>query len=144
MNAGAIFAAGRRCGGGRRLDQRYAGSLRTLCALADFELNALVLIEGLEAAGLDFGVVDEDVPIRIIRCNEAQALFSVEPLDGSLCHLFLLIVELFKIGTPRAGLGHSARRILFSCSPEREPAVQELRARNLSCEHEKTPTQRLR
>ncbi|HEU4666789.1 MAG TPA: hypothetical protein VFS79_03930, partial [Arthrobacter sp.] len=44
--------------------------------------------------------------------NEAEALFSVEPLDGSLCHLFLLIMELFKIGTPRAGLGHSARRIL--------------------------------
>jgi hypothetical protein len=94
MNAGAIFAAGRRCGGGRRLDQRYAGSLRALCALADFELNTLVLIEGLEAAGLDFGVVNEDITIGVIRGNEAEALFSVEPLDGSLCHLFLLIVEL--------------------------------------------------
>jgi len=96
----------------RGLNQRDAGSLGTLGALADLELNTLVLVEGLEAAGLDLGVVNEDITIGVIRGNEAEALFSVEPLDGSLCHLFLLIVELFKNGTPRAGLGHSARRIL--------------------------------
>src|SRR6478735_1091438 len=98
--------------GRRLLDQRHAGSLGTLGALADLELNALVLIEGLEATGLDLGVVNEDIAIGVVRGDEAEALFSVEPLDGSLCHLFLLIVELFKTGTPRAGLGHSARRIL--------------------------------
>jgi hypothetical protein len=79
---------------GGRLDQRYAGSLGALGTLTDFELNALVLVEGLEATGLDFRVVNEDIAIGVIRGDEAEALFSVEPLDGSLCHLFLLIMEL--------------------------------------------------
>jgi hypothetical protein len=95
-----------------KLDDGYARRLGALGTLADFELNALVLVEGLEATGLDLGVVNEDIAIGVVRGDEAEALFSVEPLDGSLCHLFLLIVELFKNGTPRAGLGHSARRIL--------------------------------
>src|SRR6478609_4055459 len=128
-----LTAAGRRAD---CLDQRYAGSLGTLGALADLELNALVLVEGLEAAGLDLGVVNEDIAIGVIRGDEAEALFSVEPLHSSLCHLFLLIVELFKTGTPRADLGHSARRIL-DCLATKGPALQELRARNMSCEHEK-------
>jgi hypothetical protein len=76
------------------LDQRYAGSLGALGALADLELNALVLVEGLESTGLDLRVVNEDIAIGVVRGDEAEALFSVEPLDGSLCHLFLLIVEL--------------------------------------------------
>ena len=76
-----------------RLDQRDPSSLGALGALADLELNALVLVEGLEAAGLDLGVVNEDITIGVIRGNEAEALFSVEPLHGSLCHVFLLIVE---------------------------------------------------
>jgi hypothetical protein len=76
------------------LDQSYAGSLGALGALTDLELNALVLVEGLEATGLDLGVVNEDIAIGVIRGDEAEALFSVEPLDGSLCHLFLLIMEL--------------------------------------------------
>src|SRR5688572_16470244 len=89
------FAAGRIKAAGRRgLDQRHTGGLRALGALTDFELNTLVLVEGLEATGLDLRVVHEDITIGVIRGNEAEALFSVEPLDGSLCHLFLLIVEL--------------------------------------------------
>src|SRR5688500_14676627 len=92
---GIINSRGRTRAAGRRgLDQRHAGSLGTLGALADFELNTLVLVEGLEATGLDLGVVNEDIAIGVIRGDEAEALFSVEPLDGSLCHLFLLIMEL--------------------------------------------------
>jgi hypothetical protein len=77
-----------------KLDQRYAGSLGALGALTDFELNTLVLVEGLEAARLDLRVVNEDIAIGVVRGDEAEALFSVEPLDGSLCHVFLLIVDL--------------------------------------------------
>jgi len=77
-----------------KLDQRYAGSLRALGALADFELNASVLVEGLEATGLDLRVVNEDIAIGVIRGDEAEALFSVEPLDSSLCHVFLLSMDL--------------------------------------------------
>jgi hypothetical protein len=50
-----------------------------------------VLIQGLEAIGLDFGIVDKDVAVRVVGGDKAEALFSVEPLDGSLSHLFLLI-----------------------------------------------------
>jgi hypothetical protein len=77
-----------------KLDQRNAGGLGALGALTDFELNALVLVEGLEATRLDLGVVNEEIAIGVVRGDEAEALFSVEPLDGSLCHLFLLIMEL--------------------------------------------------
>jgi len=76
------------------LDQSYTGGLGALGALADLELNALVLVEGLEPTGLDLRVVNEDITVGVIRGNEAEALFSVEPLDGSLCHVYLLIVEL--------------------------------------------------
>ena len=119
------------------LDQRYAGSLGTLGALTDLELNALVLIEGLEATGLDLGIVNEDIAIGVIRGDEAEALFSVEPLDGSLCHLFLLIVELYiRPAHFVLDLGHSARRIL-ACNPGTGFQLPKLRARNMSCEHEK-------
>ena len=77
-----------------QLDDGYARSLGALGALADLELNTLVLVEGLEATGLDLGVVNEDIAIGVIRGDEAEALFCVEPLDGSLSHLFLLIVDL--------------------------------------------------
>jgi hypothetical protein len=95
-NAGDLFAGSRNGGGllAAVLDQRYTGSLGALGALTDFELNTLVLVQGLEATGLDLRVVNEDIAIGVIRGDEAEALFSVEPLDGSLCHLFLLIVEL--------------------------------------------------
>ncbi|VXB08786.1 hypothetical protein ARTHRO9V_100223 [Arthrobacter sp. 9V] len=85
-----------------RLDDRNAGCLGALGSLTDLELNALVLIEGLEATGLDLGVVNENVAIRVIRGDEAETLFGVEPLDGSQCHVYLLILEL-QSDTPRTG-----------------------------------------
>src|ERR1700704_269688 len=88
-----------------KLDSGDAGGLRALCALTDLELNALVLIESAEAAGLDLGVVDKDVAFCVVRGNEAEALFSVEPLDGAQCHFCFSSLWNFKSGTPRAGLG---------------------------------------
>ena len=61
-------------------------SLRALRALGDLELDALCLVERTVAVGLDRRVVNEDVGASAILCDEAEALFSVEPLHGALCH----------------------------------------------------------
>src|ERR1700733_4569321 len=63
--------------------------LRTLGTLGDFEFHLLVLLEAAEASAIDLGVVHEDVRTLRLR-DETEALFGVEPLHGSLCHLFLL------------------------------------------------------
>ena len=54
--------------------------LRTLGALTNLELDALVLIESLEAVRLDGRVVNEDVLVSAVNLDEAVALFLVEPL----------------------------------------------------------------
>src|SRR3954464_15251725 len=67
--------------------------LRTLGALGDVELDLLVLVKRLVAAGLDGGEVDEHVLAAAVLCDEAETLVGVEPLDGSLCHdLFLFVI----------------------------------------------------
>src|SRR5262245_54995411 len=60
--------------------------LRTLRALRDVEAHLLVLLEGAEPAGVDRGVVDEDVGAAAFLGDEAKALFGVEPLHGSGSH----------------------------------------------------------
>src|SRR4051794_3059135 len=60
--------------------------LGALLALADFELHTLALVERLEAGALDLGVVDEHVRTPAILSDEAEALFTVEPLDTALSH----------------------------------------------------------
>ena len=47
--------------------------------------------KGVEAAALDGGVVDEDVGGAVVRSDEAEALFGVEPLHSTLCHVYNLI-----------------------------------------------------
>src|SRR4051794_15935229 len=61
--------------------------LRTLGASGDVELDLLVLVGRLVAAGLDGGVVDEDVLAAAVLRNETETFFGVEPLDGSLSHV---------------------------------------------------------
>src|SRR6478736_8427774 len=73
-------------------------SLGTLGALGEVELDLLVLVERLVAARLDRGEVDEHVLAAAILRDEAEALFSVEPLDGALSH------DLFPCSVP----GHCA------------------------------------
>src|SRR5699024_4696971 len=60
--------------------------LRALGALRDLELYALRLFQRAVAVRIDRRVVDEDVGAAAVLGDEAIALLSVEPLDGSLCH----------------------------------------------------------
>jgi len=74
-------------------DGADAVSLRALGTLGDLELHALRLVQRLVAVGVDGGVVNEHIGAAAVLGDETKALFSVEPLDGALCHgvnLFLL------------------------------------------------------
>src|SRR3954451_14480857 len=72
----------------RRLERRDVDGLGALVPGLGVEADARALGEGLEALGVDAGVVDEEVLARIVRRDEAEALVVVEPLDGSGCHVF--------------------------------------------------------
>src|SRR5262245_21595793 len=54
--------------------------LESLGALADFELHLVVLLQRLEAFGLDGGVMHEHVR-SALTLDEPEALRVVEPLD---------------------------------------------------------------
>lgn len=69
-----------------RLESGDLLGLWALGALADFELDLLVLLEGAEAAALDLGVVDEDVGGAVVWSDEAEALFCVKPLHDACSH----------------------------------------------------------
>src|SRR4030095_4218433 len=60
--------------------------LRTPRTLRGVELHTLTLIERPVTRRLDCAVVDEHVRATTLDLNEAEALLTVEPLDGSLCH----------------------------------------------------------
>ena len=53
--------------------------------------DLLTLIEGLHAGALDGRDVDEHVLATVIRLDEAEALGSVEPLNGADAHRYFRI-----------------------------------------------------
>ena len=67
-------------------DGAHAVGLRALGTLGDLELDALRLLEAAVAGGVDGGVVNEHVGAAAVLGDEAEALLSVEPLNGALCH----------------------------------------------------------
>src|SRR6478609_6840171 len=67
--------------------------LRALLALGHGVADLLVLLERAVAARLDLRVVDENVRPGALGGDEPEALLSVEPLDGALCHGALLAGE---------------------------------------------------
>ena len=97
------WPAGRVCTGGflenllYLLDGTDSGGLGALRAVADFEFDLLVFLEGAEARTLDLRVVDKHISGTIFRGDETEPLLRVEPLHSSLWHLsifpFLLGAE---------------------------------------------------
>ena len=80
---------------GRGLRRRLGGpgsdgadlvGLRALGALGDLELDPLGLVERAVALVVDGGVVNEHVGAAAVLGDETEALLSVEPLHGALCH----------------------------------------------------------
>ena len=75
-----------RLAGGVFLQLDDVHSMGALLALGDVEIDALVLVQSAETLALDSGVVNEEIRATTIGGDEAEALFSVEPLNGALCH----------------------------------------------------------
>src|SRR5689334_170008 len=71
---------------GRASERADVLRLRALRTLGYVELDLLVLVEGLVALRLDGRVVNEDVVAAVLLGDEAEALLSVEPLNGALSH----------------------------------------------------------
>ena len=74
----------------KRLDRRYIVGAGAFFALADFELNLLVLVECRVTVDLNFGVMDEQIVAAVIRTNETETLACVEPLYCTCTHNILL------------------------------------------------------
>src|SRR5271166_1348575 len=68
------------------LDGGHSHRLRAFRSLGDFELDALIFLKGAKTIPLDLRMVDEYVFCAAIRGDKTEALFVIEPLDGSLCH----------------------------------------------------------
>src|SRR4051794_5819564 len=68
-------------------DGANARGLGALGALADLELDLLVLLKGAEAASLNFRVVDEHIGGAILGSNEPEPFSRFNPLHIPLCHL---------------------------------------------------------
>jgi hypothetical protein len=73
----------------RRSDDLDFRRLRAFCALLDDELHFLAFSQRLEAAGLDFREVREQILGAIFRRDEAETFGVVEPLDSTLCHFLV-------------------------------------------------------
>lgn len=69
----------------------------------NFEQDLLFLVEPLPLGAFDRADVDEDVVAAVIRLDESVALFVIEPLDGSVCQMLVLLIAPAK--GPRAGGG---------------------------------------
>src|SRR5690606_23306402 len=66
-------------------DHAYPFGLRALLALRDVELHPLAVIQSLVSIHLNGCEVNEHVR-SAVHGDEAVALLTVEPFDGTLCH----------------------------------------------------------
>ena len=57
--------------------------LQALGSVLDFELNALIFLQRLEARALHFGEVSEEIVAACVRLDKAEALSVVEPFDDT-------------------------------------------------------------
>src|SRR5688500_8379743 len=71
----------------RLADERHLAGLRALRTLLDLVLDGRAFIKALVALALDRAERHEDVVTTLGLGDEAVALVSVEPLDGSGCHI---------------------------------------------------------
>src|SRR5674476_1001036 len=96
--------------------------LRALRTLGDVELNLLVLIERAVSAAGDGRVVREHVGAAVLGSNEAEALFSVEPLHGASCHN--LFSSKSALSIPIAGADRRGVRRPLQTGTKRTPGTR--------------------
>src|SRR5665647_1806505 len=96
--------------------------LRALRALGDVELNLLVLVKRAVSAAGDGRVVREHVGAAVFGSNEAEALFSVEPLHGASCHN--LFSSKSALSIPNAGSDRRGVRRPLQTGTKRTPGTR--------------------
>lgn len=69
------------------------GRLGAFLALGDLEAHAIAFGEGFESVSLNSGEVNEYVR-TVVLLDKPETLGVVEPLHGTLCHLFVLLFSL--------------------------------------------------
>lgn len=67
------------------LELNDVGSLWSAVTLCNIKADCLTLIQSFESFTLNCGIMYEDI-IAVICCDEAIALFSVEPFYLTCCH----------------------------------------------------------
>src|SRR5262245_39006712 len=97
-----------------QLDGGYLDRLGPFLPLLDLELNALVLLKRAKAAPLELGIVDEEILPSVVRGDETEALFAVEPFHSSLRHLLIFSHSADAPKNP-AQRTRMKRRKLFGC-----------------------------
>src|SRR5664279_273501 len=107
----------------RGSDDRYGRGLRALVALGDGVGDRLVLLQRAVAARLDLREVNEHIGATTIWGDEAEALLSVEPLDGALCHESLLTT--FRFTPQQRAVARASRRFrpCSDCDVVRRPRI---------------------
>src|SRR5215475_2209629 len=102
------------CVPNRGLERLDVGSLQTLGATHDFELNGLAVVQRLIAFRLNRGKMYEYI-FPGLALNEAKALAGVKPLHGSLFFAhFLILFSSMKLSG--ALLRIPSRRVLSSAA----------------------------
>ena len=67
------------------LERLHVGSLPTLRAFDNVELHGLTFLQALKTAGVDSGIVHEDI-FAVLARNKAEAFRVIEPLHSTLFH----------------------------------------------------------
>jgi hypothetical protein len=76
----------------------YILGLKTFGAFRDAEFDRIPLVQGLEAGGLDCGVMNEDI-IPGCAADESISFFVVKPLYCSLfCHSSFSVIDVAPAG----------------------------------------------
>src|SRR3970040_523241 len=91
-----IAGCGRWFGGGRtaaaplRHLDRADGDLAGARIVLGIELHLLAFAQAVDACPLERGGVDENVPLAVVRLNEAEALLVIVELNGARSHGYFL------------------------------------------------------
>src|SRR2546429_7032356 len=109
--------ASERCSG-FSADRTYVRSLRALGALAELELDLLVLLEVLVPLTRDRAEVHEHVG-TVLLGDEAETLLRAEPLHGASCHCNSLLPRPARASDLPAGLrlDRRSRELRCHCMP---------------------------
>jgi len=72
------------------LDRRNTVGTRAFFALADLELNLLVLVEGGIAACLDLRMMHKQIGAAVVGANKSVTLARIKPFYCTCTHCILL------------------------------------------------------